>query len=310
MNTIKPNDISTKTLVDGLKDKYDVPVIPMNIETMTESDIINILREALYEFPVDHIEFNIPDWIGALKTEHPLKQKFIAKMKESITNVDKLRDAENINVNILKDDEISNAYISSLDTDDSLVTITLEAKEELFNEVLKDLVGENISSKGDLIKLFQEYSSGRGEYESIKDALKQVYKTGYGIVLPKVTDMKLEKPEVIKQGGRYGIKLQAKASSIHLVKVDVESSFEPIIGSELQSKELIDHLMKDETNPEKIWQSEIFGRSLDEIVSEGIQAKLSLLSVASKYKLSQTIQKMVNKMLYTWRCNNYANRIF
>lgn len=295
MNTIKPNDISTKTLVDGLKDKYDVPVIPMNIETMTESDIINILREALYEFPVDHIEFNIPDWIGALKTEHPLKQKFIAKMKESITNVDKLRDAENINVNILKDDEISNAYISSLDTDDSLVTITLEAKEELFNEVLKDLVGENISSKGDLIKLFQEYSSGRGEYESIKDALKQVYKTGYGIVLPKVTDMKLEKPEVIKQGGRYGIKLQAKASSIHLVKVDVESSFEPIIGSELQSKELIDHLMKNETNPEKIWQSEIFGRSLDEIVSEGIQAKLSLLSEASKYKLSQTIQKMVNK---------------
>ena len=100
---------------------------------MTESDIINILREALYEFPVDHIEFNIPDWIGALKTEHPLKQKFIAKMNESITNVDKLRDAENINVNILKDDEISNAYISSLDTDDSLVTITLEAKEELFN---------------------------------------------------------------------------------------------------------------------------------------------------------------------------------
>ena len=295
MNTIKPNDISTKTLVDGLKDKYDVPVIPMNIETMTESDIINILREALYEFPVDHIEFNIPDWIGALKTEHPLKQKFIAKMKESITNVDKLRDAENINVNILKDDEISNAYISSLDTDDSLVTITLEAKEELFNDVLKDLVGENISSKGDLIKLFQESSSGRGEYESIKDALKQVYKTGYGIVLPKVTDMKLEKPEVIKQGGRYGIKLQAKASSIHLVKVDVESSFEPIIGSELQSKELIDHLMKDETNPEKIWQSEIFGRSLDEIVSEGIQAKLSLLSEASKYKLSQTIQKMVNK---------------
>jgi stage IV sporulation protein A len=295
MNTINPNDSNTKTLVDGLKDKYDVPVIPMNIETMTESDIINILREALYEFPVDHIEFNIPDWIGALKIEHPLKQKFMTKMKESITNVDKLRDAENINVNILKDDEISNAYISSLDTDDSLVTITLEAKEELFNEVLKDLVGENISSKGDLIKLFQEYSSGRGEYEGIKDALKQVYKTGYGIVLPKVTDMKLEKPEVIKQGGRYGIKLQAKASSIHLVKVDVESSFEPIIGSELQSKELIDHLMKDESNPEKIWQSEIFGRSLDEIVSEGIQAKLSLLSEASKYKLSQTIQKMVNK---------------
>ena len=133
------------------------------------------------------------------------------------------------------------------------------------------------------------------EYENIKGALKQVYQTGYGIVLPRICDMKLNKPEIIKQGGRFGIKLQAKASSIHMIKVDVESSFEPIIGSEIQSKELIDYIMKDEENPEKIWQSEIFGRSLDEIVKEGIQAKLSLLPDNAKYKLSQTITKMVNK---------------
>ena len=125
--------------------------------------------------------------------------------------------------------------------------------------------------------------------------MKQVYQTGYGIVLPRITDMKLDKPEIIKQGGRFGIKLKAKASSVHMIKVDVESSFEPIIGSEVQSKELIDYIMKDEENPEKIWQSEIFGRSLNEIVQEGIQAKLSLLPDAAKYKLSQTITKMVNK---------------
>ena len=125
--------------------------------------------------------------------------------------------------------------------------------------------------------------------------MKQVYQTGYGIVLPRITDMKLDKPEIIKQGGRFGIKLKAKASSVHMIKVDVESSFEPIIGSEVQSKELIDYIMKDEENPEKIWQSEISGRSLNEIVQEGIQAKLSLLPDAAKYKLSQTITKMVNK---------------
>ena len=122
-----------------------------------------------------------------------------------------------------------------------------------------------------------------------------MYQTGYGIVLPRITDMKLDKPEIIKQGGRFGIKLKAKASSVHMIKVDVESSFEPIIGSEVQSKELIDYIMKDEENPEKIWQSEIFGRSLNEIVQEGIQAKLSLLPDAAKYKLSQTITKMVNR---------------
>ena len=122
-----------------------------------------------------------------------------------------------------------------------------------------------------------------------------VYQTGYGIVLPRVTDMKLEKPEIIKQGGRFGIKLKAKASSVHMIKVDVESSFEPIIGSEMQSKELIDYIMKDNENPEKIWESEIFGRSLNEIVQEGIQAKLSLLPDSAKFKLSNTITKMVNK---------------
>ncbi len=295
MNSTHPNNVETMSLVKGMKEKYNVPVLPISVENMTENDITEILKEALYEFPIDHIEFNIPDWVGVLKPTHPLKQTFISKMKESITNVDKLRDAENINLNLEDNKEITKAYISSLDTDNSEVTITLEANEELYNDILKEVVGENITSKGDLLKIFQDFSEGRNEYDNLKGALKQVYQTGYGIVLPRVKDMKLEKPEIIKQGGRYGIKLQAKASSIHLIKVDVESSFEPIIGSELQSKELIDHLMKDNENEEQIWQSEIFGRSLDNIVQESIQAKLSLLPDSSKYKLSQTITKMVNK---------------
>ena len=295
MNSNHPGSNDTINLVNNLKEKYNVPVIPVSIERLSESEITNILKEALYEFPIDHIEFKIPDWIRVLKSNHPLKIKFIEKMKESIVNVDKLRDVENINLNLEDNSEISKAYISSLDTDNSEVTISLEAKEELYNEVLKDIVGESINSKGDLIKLFQNFSEGRSEYDSVKSALKQVYQTGYGIVLPRLNDMKLDKPIVIKQSGRYGVKLQAKASSIHMIKVDVESSFEPIIGSELQSKELIDFIMKDETNPEKIWQSEIFGRSLDEIVQEGIQAKLAMLPDSAKYKLSQTITKMVNK---------------
>ncbi len=295
MNSIHPNSFETTNLVKSMHEKYNVPVLPISVDEMTETDITNILKEALYEFPIDHIEFNIPDWVGVLSPQHPLKQKFISKMKESIVNVDKLRDAENINLTLEDNVEITKAYISSLDTDNSEVTITLDANEELYNDILKELVGANISSKGDLLKVFQDLSEGKNEYENIKGALKQVYQTGYGIVQPRVKDMVLEKPEIIKQGGRFGIKLKAKATSVHLVKVDVESSFEPIIGSEMQSKELIDHIMQDKDNPEKIWQSEIFGRSLEAIVQESIQAKLSLLPDTSKYKLSQTITKMVNK---------------
>ena len=295
LNSVHPQSTETKSLANKLQEKYEIPVIPISIEDMNDNDITNILKEALYEFNVDHIEFNIPDWIAVLNNSHPVKQKFIEKMKNSIVNVDKLRDVENINISLEDAPEISKAYISNLDTDNCEVTITLDADETIFNNILKELVGSSINSKGDLLKIFQDLSDGRNEYDSIKGALKQVYQTGYGIVLPKVKDMKLEKPEIIKQGGRFGIKLKAKASSIHLIKVDVESSFEPIIGSELQSKELIDYIMKDNKNPETIWQSEIFGRSLDEIVQEGIQAKLSLLPDSAKYKLSQTITKMVNK---------------
>lgn len=295
MNSTHPGSPETKTLANTLSQKHNVPVIPISVEDMNINDITNVLKEALYEFPVSHIEFKIPDWVGVLKNTHPLKQEFINKMKESVINVDKLRDVENININLEDTKEITKAFVSALDTENDLVTITLEADENLFNDILKDVVGSSINSKGELLKVFQDVSEGRSEYESIKGALKQVYQTGYGIVLPRVSDMKLDKPEIIKQGGRFGIKLKAKASSVHMIKVDVESSFEPIIGSELQSKELIDYIMKDNENPEKIWESEIFGRSLNEIVQEGIQAKLSLLPDSAKFKLSNTITKMVNK---------------
>ena len=295
LNSRYPNSNETITLANNMKEKYNVPVISVSVEDMNENDIVNILKEALYEFPVDYIEFRIPDWVGVLNSNNKIKAEFINKMKESVINVDKVRDIENININLEDSDSISNSYISSLDTDNSEVTITLEAKDELYNEVLKEMVGKKINSKGDLIKVFQDFSEGNREYNSLKGALKQVYQTGYGIVLPRTSDMKLENPEIIRQGGRYGIKLKAKASSIHMIKVDVESSFEPIIGSEIQSKELINHLMEEKNDNNSIWQSEIFGRTLENIVQESIQSKLSMLPDTSKVKLEQTITKMVNK---------------
>ena len=295
LNSRYPNSNETITLANNMKEKYNVPVISVSVEDMNENDIVNILKEALYEFKVDYIEFRIPDWVGVLNSNNKIKAEFINKMKESVINVDKVRDIENININLEDSDSISNSYISSLDTDNSEVTITLEAKDELYNEVLKEMVGKNINSKGDLIKVFQDFSEGNREYNSLKGALKQVYQTGYGIVLPRTSDMKLENPEIIRQGGRYGIKLKAKASSIHMIKVDVESSFEPIIGSEIQSKELINHLMEEKNDNNSIWQSEIFGRTLENIVQESIQSKLSMLPDTSKVKLEQTITKMVNK---------------
>ncbi len=296
LNTTSPKSNEVENLSASLKEKYEVPVIPISVEDMNEIDILNILKEGLYEFPVEEVNVNIPDWIAILNENNEIKQEYINTMRECIVSINKLRDMEKINLNFEESKYIQKAYISNVDYALGEVTINLEAPIELYDEVLKEIMGVSINSKADLLKMFQDFRDGNNEYEQISNAIKQVKQTGYGVALPLLTDMKLETPEVIKQSGRYGVKLKAKASSIHMIKVDVESSFEPIIGSEVQSKELIEHLIKSqEENPNNIWKSEIFGRSLDVIVGEGIQSKLSTINESTKYKLIQTLTKIVNK---------------
>lgn len=296
MNTTHPNDETTKMLCKELEEKYNVVVIPQSIIDMNERDIINILKEALYEFPIKDIEIKIPDWIGVLPNNNEIKKAYLSAIKDCTNVVDKLRDVEKINLDFEKNEYISNAYISNLDTNNLEVTITLDESDDLYDKVLKDTIGVSVNSRAELLKVFMDFREGKSEYELVKDALAQAYQTGYGVVMPTVNDMKLEKPQIIKQSGRYGVKLKALASSIHMIKVDVESSFEPIIGTEMQSKELIDNLMKDKDKDESsIWKSEIFGRSLEVIVSEGIQAKINMVPENVRYKLGETIKKIVNK---------------
>ena len=294
LNSTHPMLPETEKLSEKLRAEYNVPTIPMNIENMNEKDIYNILREALYEFPVLEVNVDMPEWIACLESKNWLKKIYIEKIKESVVEVDKLRDIETINKHFLNCEYIEKSYISEVDTSSGTVTVTLKAPENLYNQVLKDIIGVDLRSKGDLLKLIQEYNEAKQEYDQVKSALKMVKATGYGIATPSLKDMKLDTPEVIKQGSRYGIKLKAVAPSIHMIRVDVDSTFEPIIGTEVQSKELIDHLVKDaDTND--VWKSEIFGRSLDVIVQEGIQTKLSIMPEAIRYKLQQTLTKVVNK---------------
>ena len=218
------------------------------------------------------------------------------KIRESVLSVNKIKDIDGMIKYFTDSEYINHAYISDVDTSMGVVTLNLTSSDELYNETLKSVVGEVSLTKASLLKIFTSFSEGKEETESIKNALKQARSTGYGIVYPTTSDMKLETPEIIKQGNRYGVKLKAVASSIHLLKVDVESTFEPIIGSEMQSKELIDKIMKDyEADPASIWESEIFGRSLNDIVKEGIQAKLSIMPDSTRYKLAATATKIVNK---------------
>ena len=296
LNSTHPMLPETEKLADKLKEEYNVPVIPMNILNMKENEMYDILKEALYEFPVLEVKINMPEWIAILNSNNIVKQSYIESIKESVSEVNKLKDIENITKAFINNENIERAYISEVDPSTGIVTINLEAPNSLYNEVLKEIIKIDVKNKAQLLQLFQDYDEAKTEYDQIKYALKMVKQTGYGVATPTLKDMKLDTPEIIKQGNRFGVKLKAVAPSIHMIRVDVNSTFEPIIGSEIQSKELINYLMKDyETNPQNIWKSEIFGRSLDVIVQEGIQSKISLMPENIRYKLSQTLSKIVNK---------------
>ena len=245
LNTKYPSSPDVIKLKEELAQKYNVPVLPIDVLSMSETDTYEILRESLYEFPILEVNVNMPEWIGILNPNHEIKKEYINKIKESVVEVDKLRDVNKI-INYFEDSPyISKSYISNIDPSTGVVTLTLEAPDELFEETLKEMIGFDINSKASLLSLFQDYKESKEEFEQYKSAIKMVKTTGYGVASPTLKDMTLDKPEITKQGSRYGIKLKAKAPSIHMIRVDVESSFEPIIGTEMQSKELIDYLMKD-----------------------------------------------------------------
>lgn len=296
LNSTHPMLPETEKIAESLREEYNVVVIPMNIENMTTKDMYDILREALYEFPILEVKINMPEWIAILSHKHEVKRKYIEAIRESVVEIDKLRDVNMICDHFLGVDEISKAYLSEVDPSTGEVVISLEAPNDLYNRILTEIIKVDVTNKAQLLSLFQELNEAKREYDQVKYALKMVKQTGYGVASPSLEDMKLDTPEITKQGSRYGVKLRATAPSIHMIRVDVNSTFEPIIGSELQSKELINYLMKDnEVEPSNIWKSEIFGRSLDVIVQEGIQSKISLMPDNIRFKLQNTLTKIVNK---------------
>ena len=296
LNSKTPSSNECLSIAKEIKENYDVPVIPLSVLDMREADIYEVLKTALYEYPVLDIEFSIPEWVSILDNKNDIKKHYLELIRNSTLEIKKLKDVDNLITYFENSKYINKAYISKLDSGTGTVMVNLDSSDELYNATLQEFIGSEVTTKASMLKVFASYKDNKNELDGIKSALKQAKSTGYGIVYPSLKDMKLDTPEVIKQGSRYGVKLRAVASSIHLMRVDVTSTFEPIIGSELQSKELINYIMKDyETDPQSIWKSEIFGRSLDTIVQEGIQAKLSIMPQNTRYKLSQTVTKIVNK---------------
>lgn len=296
VNSAQPYHPGTETLRSSLAEKYDIPVIAMSVESMRESDVLNVLREALYEFPVLEVNVNLPSWVMVLRENHWLRESYQNAVKETVKDIKRLRDVDNVVQQFSEYEFIERAGLAGVEMGSGVAEIDLFAPDELYDDILKEIVGVEIRGKDHLLELMQDFAYAKAEYDHIADALKMVKQTGYGIASPTLSDMSLEEPEIIRQGARFGVRLKAVAPSIHMIKVDVESEFAPIIGTEKQSEELVRYLMQDfEDDPLSIWNSDIFGRSLSSIVREGIQAKLSLMPENARYKLKETLERIINE---------------
>lgn len=296
VNSSDVNSMSCKAVVDKLKEKYEVPVLAMTVNHMSETDVHDILREALYEFPVSEININMPQWIAVLDDEHWLKKSFNQTIQDSMSSVEKLKEVESIKDVLNENEYIETSNIATIDTGAGVVNVDITVKNGLYNEILKEIIGVEIKDKSELIALMQDYSKAKREYDTISSALKMVKQTGYGFASASLQDIQLSTPEIVKQGSRYGVKLKAIAPSIHMIKVDVESSFEPIIGSKEQSEELIRYLLRDDGDDDQsIWESDIFGRKLSDLIRDGLNAKLSMIPEAARIRLQDILTKLVNK---------------
>lgn len=296
INSTKPNSEETRGLREELSEKYDIPVISMSVANMNENDMMSVLREVLYEFPVHEVNVNIPSWVMVLEDKHWLRSNFENSVRETVQDIRRLRDVDRIVQQFSDYDFIDRAGLADMDMGQGVAEIDLHAPDELYDKVLMEVVGVEIRGKDHLLQLMQEFAHAKREYDQFAESLEMVKTTGYGIAPPRLEDMVLDEPELIRQGSRFGVRLKAKAPSIHMIRVDVESEFAPIIGTEKQSEELVRYLMQDfEENPLKIWDSDIFGRSLHSIVREGIQGKLAMMPDNARYKLQETLGRIINE---------------
>jgi len=296
INSMKPDSEPVQQLRAELASKYDIPVMALSAATMGEEDVLNVLREVLFEFPVHEVNVNLPSWVMVLDEKHWLRTSFEQAVRETVQDIKRLRDVDRVVGQFAQYDFIERAALADMNMGHGVAEIDLYAPDDLYDRILMEVVGVEIRGKDHLLQLMQEFVHAKREYDQVAEALEMVKTTGYGIAPPTLADMALDEPELIRQGSRYGVRLKATAPSIHMIRVDVESEFCPIIGTEKQSEELVRYLMQDfEDDPLKIWESDIFGRSLHSIVREGIQGKLAMMPDNARYKLQETLGRIINE---------------
>ena len=296
LNSCHPETKDTQGLAERLAAKYDVPVLPLDVTALTEDDIYKVMEQVLYEFPVREVVVNLPRWVEELEAGHWLRKRFEDSVAETVQNVRRLRDIEGAVSSLGGYDFVEKAVLETMEMGTGVATVEMEAKEALYWKTLEEISGLAIEGKHDLVRRMRDLVHAKTEFDVIREALEDVRTVGYGLVAPRLAEMTFEDPELIRQSGRYGVRLRASAPSLHFIRADIETEVTPIIGTERQCEELVKYLLeKFEDDPKKIWESDIFGKSLHDLVREGIENKLYRMPENAQVKIQETLTRIINE---------------
>ncbi len=295
LNCQQPDSDESRSLAASLSKKYDTTVLPISCVDLDEEQIKSILGALLLQFPVNEIKVKMPKWINTLDKEHWLKKEVFSALKNAAADVTGINDIKAAAHKLSACEYISRAAAENIDLGTGSGVIDITLKPHIFYQILGETTGLELKDEGDLMPCMIELAGIKRKYERVREALDEVAATGYGIVLPTMDELSLEEPEIIKQGGKYGVRLKASAPSIHMMSANITTEINPIVGSEKQSEELVSYLLTDfEENPTKIWESNIFGKSLHDLVNEGLHNKLYRMPTDARMKLQETIQRIIN----------------
>lgn len=296
LNTNAPDSQESKKLCNELSEKYDASVIPINCAMLSDDDINNILEKVLYEFPVNEIDINLPKWVENLEPTHKLRANIFNVVKNKFSKIQNLRQIRTALSDIEKEEIVDTLNMNTIELGNGVAKVDVRLDNNLFYKELSEMSGFDVKEEGDLFSIVTSLAQSKKSYDKLEQALNDVKRKGYGIVSPNIEDLTLEEPEIVKQGSKFGVKLRAKAPSLHIIKAEIETEVSPIVGSEKQSEELVNYLMKEfEDDPTQIWQSNIFGKSLHELVNEGLQNKLNKMPEDAQCKLQETLEKIINE---------------
>ena len=295
LNSVSPELQSVRQLAKKLSEKYGVPVEPVSCMELDENEIKRILARVLFEFPVKEIKINMPKWVNSLEKNHWLRSELFNVIKSGAENAVKIREVSDIADNISNCKYIRLSETSAVDLGTGHAGMKIELEPSLFYKVLGEKTGFEVADEGELLSSMSELAQIKKRFEKVQEAYDDVCETGYGIVMPSMEELTLEEPEIIKQNGRYGIRLRANAPSVHMMKTTIKTEITPIVGSEQQSEELVSYLLREfEEDPSKIWESHIFGKSLHDLVNEGLHNKLQRMPLDARNKLKETIERVIN----------------